>query len=245
MMPNQTIVYGDSFSNYKYISDLSPISQNQMWFNYVATGKIIDRTKPGQSPFTMFLQATHDVISHKEPTRLILALGACTRLPTYIDGWYKDEQLKDIDPTTPLPDPARPTNLTDCEPYFNHAEVNKHNMDQLHPTLLWATIYKEIINLSQLCQTHQHQLIIVHMNADSKNGWIHKKHPLIKPLCECAENLPNYFTEQESCKAVCEQANIKPLDFNVYKWNGHHGLEAQQFFGRYISNKTVEKQLWN
>ena len=83
------------------------------------------------------------------------------------------------------------------------------------------------------------------MNTDPKNNWIHKKHPLIKPLCEHAERLPSYFNEQDSCKTVCEQASIKPLDFNLYEWDGHHGLEAQQLFGRYISNKAIEKQLWN
>ena len=57
-MPLKTIVYGDSFSNHEYINSLAPINREDMWYMKIAMGDVVDRTRPGKSPFTMFLQAT-------------------------------------------------------------------------------------------------------------------------------------------------------------------------------------------
>ena len=241
-MIEKTFVYGDSFSNYKFANSLdASIQRKDMWYNHISVGDVIDRTKPGKSPYTMFLQATHDAITNTDPVRMIVALGACQRLTTYTDGWYEEETLKDVDPNTPLPDPARRTTLTDCEPHLDRAEVNKQNMAQFHPTLLWASIYKHTLDLALRCDTQGHQLIILHMNTTPDNTWINRSHPLIAPLCERAEALPNYITEHESCNHLCRQQGIRPMDYDTYGWHGHHGHDGHRYFGTYIA----EKRPWN
>ena len=241
-MIEKTFVYGDSFSNYEYTKILEPsLKSTDMWYNHIAKGDVIDRTKPGKSPHTMFLQATHDAITHADPVRMIVALGACQRLTVYTDGWNEEETLKDVDPDTPLPNPARRTTLDDCEPFLDRAERNMQNMAQFHPTLIWANIYKDILDLALRCDSQAHELLILHMNTTPDNTWINKSHPLVAPLCERAEALPNYMTEQESCNLFCQRHDIRPVDYEQYGWQGHHGVEGQHCFGTHIAGK----QPWN
>ena len=240
-MVEKTFVYGDSFSSVQFISTLCGITQQQMWYHDLVEGELVDRTKPGKSPHTMFLQATHDAITHDHPVRMIVALGACQRLTVYNDGWNEEETLKDVDPNTPLPDPARRTTLEDCEQFLVRAEVNMHNIGQFHPTLIWANIYKDILDLALRCDSKAHELLILHMNTTPDNTWINKAHPLIAPLCEQAEALPNYITEHESCNLICQRQGIRPMDHAQYGWQGHHGPEGQRIFGTYVA----EKQPWN
>ena len=211
----------------------------------IAMGDVVDRTRPGKSPFTMFLQATHDALTEKSPVRMIVALGACQRLPIYTDGWYADEKLKPCDPNTPLPSPARPTTMDDCEQYIDRAEVSRENILQFHPTLLWASIFKGISDLALRCENNGHQLLILHMNTCPDSVWINKSHPLIKPLCDYAENLINYLSEHESCKLLCEEQGIRPLDHDQWSWSGHHGLKGQLFFGEHVRKKVMELNIWN
>jgi len=241
VMIEKTFVYGDSFSSVQFISTLCDITQQQMWYHAFVEGELVDRTKPGKSPHTMFLQATHDAITHAHPVRMIVALGACQRLTAYTDGWNEEETLKDVDPNTPLPSEPRRTTLTDCERYFDRVIMSKQNMDQFHPTLIWANIYKHILDLALRCDSQAHELLILHMNTTPDNTWIHKSHPLIAPLCERAEALPNYMTELESCNLVCQRQGIRPMDYEQYGWQGHHGPEGQTSFGTYMA----EKQPWN
>lgn len=241
-MIEKTFVYGDSFSNYEYTKNLEPsLQRTDMWYNHIAKGDVIDRTKPGKSPHTMFLQATHDAITHADPVRMIVALGACQRLTVYTDGWHEEETLKDVDPDTPLPNPPRRTTLDDCEPFLDRAEMNMQNMAQFHPTLIWANIYKDILDLALRCGSQAHELLILHMNTTPDNTWINKSHPLVAPLCERAEALPNYMTEQESCNLICQRHDIRPVDYEQYGWQGHHGVEGQHCFGTHIAGK----QPWN
>jgi len=241
VMIEKSFVYGDSFSSVQFISTLCDITQQQMWYHAFVEGELVDRTKPGKSPHTMFLQATHDAITHAHPVRMIVALGACQRLTAYTDGWNEEETLKDVDPNTPLPSEPRRTTLTDCERYFDRVIMSKQNMDQFHPTLIWANIYKHILDLALRCDSQAHELLILHMNTTPDNTWIHKSHPLIAPLCERAEALPNYMTELESCNLVCQRQGIRPMDYEQYGWQGHHGPEGQTSFGTYMA----EKQPWN
>ena len=224
---------------------MSSIRPEQMWYAPFIQGEMVDRTKPGQSPFTMFLQATHDAITEQEPVRIIVALGACERLPVYTDGWFDDEKLKDIDPSTPFPHKPRRTTLTDCGQYFDRALINKHTTEQFHPTMLWANIYKNIIDLHTRCGQEGHQLMIVHMNAAQDDVWINKSHPLVRPLCERAESFDNYFTEDESCRLLCEAAGIEPIDSDLYGRHGHHGPEGQQHFSKHMQARVQETAIWN
>ena len=240
-MVEKTFVYGDSFSSVHYISTLCGITQQQMWYHDLVEGELVDRTKVGKSPHTMFLQATHDAITHDHPVRMIVALGACQRLTVYTDGWNGEETLKDVDPNTPLPDPARRTTLEDCERFLDRAEANMHNIEQFHPTLIWANIYKDILDLALRCDSKAHELLILHMSTTPDNTWINKAHPLIAPLCEQAEALPNYITEHDSCNLICQRQGIRPVDHAQYGWQGHHGPEGQKIFGTYVA----EKQPWN
>tara|TARA_A100001015_G_scaffold201718_1_gene225218 strand:- start:1725 stop:2444 length:720 start_codon:yes stop_codon:yes gene_type:complete len=230
-----TVIYGDSFSNLEIVRDLCgrQTDRTDMWYHGFCTGDLIDRTTPRKTPGTMFLQATHDALTRKTPTRLIVALGVCERLPAYTDGWYGEEVINEDN------------NMDDCEPYFTETEVNRSNMAQLHPTLMWTQIYKEIVQLSLLCDTHRHQLMITHMNTDAVGQYINKRHPLIRPLCQLAESLPCYFNEQHSCKTVCQEAGVKPLDYAQYGWDGHHGPEGQRIFAEHMATLAKEAQLWN
>ena len=244
-MVEKTFIYGDSFSNLECLRTMSDIVQEQMWYAPFVQGRLIDRTKPGKSPLTMFLQATHDALTEQRPVRMIVALGACVRLPVYTDGWYDEERLGVVDPTTPWPSPARKTTLTDCEPYFDRVGINRQNTQQFHPTMLWANIYKNISDLHTRCDVDGHQLMVLHMNTTPDNTWINKQHPLVRPLCEHAESLDNYITEKHSCNQLCRQQKIQPLDYHTYGWDGHHGPEGQQHFGARVSAIVAERRVWN
>ena len=244
-LTEKTIIYGDSFSSLDYIRTLCDIHRGQMWYAPLVCGELTDRTRAGKSPFTMFLQATHDAITEASPVRMIVALGACHRLPTYTDGWYGEEQLKPVDPNTPLPDPARPTTLSDCEKYLDRASMTKDNLPQFHPTLMWAMIYKGIVDLGLRCAEHGHQLLVLHMNTTPTTPWINKTHHLIAPLCQRAESMQNYIMEVDSCCHICQQSDVRPLDYDSYNWQGHHGPEGQAIFGKHIKKLIAQRQLWN
>ena len=244
-MIEKTFVYGDSFSNLALLTELSDIKQEQMWYTPFIEGELVDRTRPGKSPFTMFLQATHDAVTEGKTVRMIVALGSCARLPVYTDGWFDEEKLRDIDPNTPWPSEPQRTTLTDCEKYFDRVVLSKQNMHQFHPTMLWANLYKNILDLDTRCKDEGHQLMVVHMNTTEDAVWVNKRHPLVRPLCERAESLPNYFNESESCCRLCEIAGIHPLDHHKYGWQGHHGVEGQQHFSQHMQARIRETAIWN
>lgn len=244
-MIEKTFVYGDSFSDHEFINSLANIKHDEMWYAQFVEGDLTARTRSGKCPQTMFLQATHDAIIEQKPVRMIVALGVCERLTVYTDGWYDKESLKEHDPTTPLPMPARRTTLTDCEQYFAQAAPNRHNTQQFHPTLIWANIFKGILDLHLLCKSRGHQLLLLHMNATPDSVWINKRHPLIRPLCEHAESLHNYLGEQHSCHELCRQQQIRPLDYDKYGWQGHHGREGQRHFTAEVRSMLAERNIWN
>ena len=243
-MVEKTFVYGDSFSSVQFISTLCDITHQQMWYHDFVAGELVDRTKVGKSPATMFLQATHDAITEKKPVRIIVALGACGRVPIYTDGWYEEEQLSWQDPATPWPDKPRETTMTDCEQYFASASLDRIDPQQLHPSLMWSQIYKGITDLALRCVQQQHQLLVLHMNA-SANDRIKKRHPLIAPLCQQAESLDCYIDESHSCMTVCEDKAIRSMDHDRYDVHGHHGPEGQAEFARHVGKIVEERRLWN
>ena len=243
-MVEKTFVYGDSFSSVQFISTLCDITQQQMWYHGLVEGELVDRTKAGKSPATMFLQATHDIVTATRPVRILVALGVCGRVPIYTDGWYHEEQLSWQDPNTPWPDKLRETTLTDCEQYFESASPDRIDPQQLHPSLMWSQIYKGITDLAVRCGQQQHQLLVLHMNASAIDR-IKKRHPLIAPLCLQAESLECYINEWQSCRTVCEEQGIMAEDADRYGADGHHGPEGQRAFGQQVKGIVEARRLWN
>ena len=225
----RTIVYGDSFS----FPGTCNTSADDMWYTHVfaPTQEILNRAKPLNNTETMFLQATHDCVTHKEPAQLVIALGPLQRLPTYTDGWYDKETLKPVD------EEGHNTDLSHCQQHFNSfvwrdAEEGK-NLDLFHPTYLWARLYSNIITLDALCRQLGHRLLVLHMSVHDRD--FNTDHPLIRPLGERVSDL-DYIGETHSCTSVCRQANIKPWDYDKYGWIGHHSADGQRHFGLHIKN---------
>ena len=243
-MIEKTFVYGASSSSLQFMSTLCDITQQQMWYHDFVEGVLVDRTKAGKSPSTMFLQATHDIVTSTQPVRILVALGTCYRVPIYTDGWHEKEQLTWQDPTTPWYYPPRETTLGDCEQYLDSARLDGIDPQQLHPTLVWAQIYKGITDLAVRCGQQQHQLLVVHMIACA-NDKVKKEHPLIAPLCRQAESLDCYINEVHSCRTVCESKGIRSMDHDQYGVQGHHGPEGQAEFARHVGKIIEERQLWN
>jgi hypothetical protein len=230
----ETIIYGDSFSN----SDACRCTAEQMWFAQVFddTNNITDRTKSQNNVDTMFLQATHDCVTHSAPTRMVIALGPLQRLGMYTDGWYESERLLALDGD------GRPHDLADCQQYFSSFtvdHVNRHTQNLFHPTYLWAKLYSDILRLDALCARSGHRLLVLHMSVTKRP--YNTGHPLVAPL-ERAMDRARYINEEHSCTRVCEQAGIRPWDYDRYGWIGHHSAEGQAHFGRHIRSIL---QSWN
>ena len=217
-----------------------------MWYRYVFSQykdeQFINRTKPSNSVGTMFLQAGHDCLTNIVPIMIIVALGPLQRLPMYTDGWYGQETLTDVDVVTAkerYPLPPRPTDLGDCQQYFERydvKDVTKKSINLFHPTLLWANLYDQVVKLDALTRARNHKMMIVHMCHNEKEYNIN--HPLVRPL-ELAAVRCNYINEENSCSLICKRAGIQPHDFNEWGYFGHHSAEGQRHFGKHI------KQLWN
>ncbi len=241
-MFDKIIIYGDSFSN----PACCLTDDREMWYRYVfpeyPDNKFINRTKSGNSPGAMFLQAGHDCLTNRDPIMMVIALGPLRRLPTYTDGWYGDEKLKDINLDTAaerFPLPPRSTDLQDCLQYFDRYSSQRSTadtMDLFHPTLLWSTMYDNVIKLNALAEKYNHDTLVLHMSHTHKEYT--QRHPLVSIFENGASRL-DYINEEHSCTNVCKKAKIKPWDFDKYEFHGHHSKEGQEYFGKYI------KKLWN
>lgn len=233
----RTILYGDSYS----FPEACNTDNNDMWYAHVfnSAQEILNRAKPWNNPETMFLQATHDCVTHKEPTQFVVALGPLQRLPTYEDGWYDEETLRANDEV------GHRTDLSHCQQYFGsfvwrNAQEAKH-LALFHPTLTWARLYSKIITLDALCRSAGHRLLVLHMSVYQKD--YNELHPLISPLSDRVSDL-DYIDETHSCNSVCMEAKIKPWDYDKYGWMGHHSAEGQKHFGLHIKNILGTTQ-WN
>ena len=181
----------------------------------------------------MFLQATHDCVTHNEPTRMVIALGPLERLPMYTDLWHEEEVLKPVDAN------GQPCNLSDCHEYFRSFtldDINRKTQNLFHPTYLWAKLYSDVLKLDTLCRGLGHQLLVLHMSVIKIP--YHVGHPLVDPL-ERAIASVRYISEHNSCTNLCWQAGIKPWDYDRYGWIGHHSAEGQRHFGEQIRNITA------
>lgn len=246
-MAKKVIIYGDSFSTPTYCNTVC----ESMWYRHVVVDNetnFVLRARPGNSTGHMFLEASHDCITNTHPITMIVGIGVLQRLPTYTDGWHDESVLTDIDLTiNPWPDPPRKTDLTDCLKYMDSYRADcvddnrRHGriiVDLFHPTLLWANLYKDIIGLNCLAKKHGHRLLIVHMSHYETEYFCN--HPLTKPL-EIAAQQCDYFPPIHSCNQVCHDAGIKPWDYEKYGRHGHHSVQGQQYFGKYIKDLLQKK----
>jgi hypothetical protein len=249
-MTTKIVIYGDSFST---PANCNTVCES-MWYRHIFVdnekNEFVSRARAGNSTGHMFLEASHDCITNTQPITMIIGLGPLTRLPTYTDGWHDESALTDIDTSNNTwPAPPRRTDLSDCLKYMDSYSADQIDSDRLagrivvdlfHPTLLWANLYKNIISLSCLAKKNSHKLLIVHMHHVTTEYF--PNHPLMKPLEQSAQQCA-YFGPTYSCHKVCKEAGIKPWDYDLYGQHGHHSVEGQQYFGKYIKDLLQKKTL--
>jgi len=222
----KTFVYGDSFNN----ANFCKCSHDQMWYAPLVQGELIDRTREGASTEEMFLLATNDAVNHSG-ARFILATGVLySRLMLYTDQLYDNEQV-------------RAGTLTDCMPYLSTQELEKTlHTGIFHHTLVWAKYLSHTVTLHSLMQSQSHQWFMVHMHTD-RNEYQSPANPLVLPLLKHTATMPNYLDHTHSCMNVCQDAGIRPWDYDQYSWSGHHSVEGQQHFGAYAQKMFQDRGL--
>jgi len=218
---SKIIIYGDSFSNYRSCN----ATQEQMWYRNVLQHfketPVIYRTRDSKSPDQMFLEAANDSVSNRDKILCIIAIGVFNRVSTYSSNGGEKT-------------------LEDCEKYFARLDVSKETMDLFHPALVWSKLYWQIASTAALIKQQGHDCVFLHMTADA-GVIIEQSHPLVKIMKEKVENSDFYISETHSAKTVCEQAEIKPVDFDLYQWHGHHGPRGQRYFGEHIEKHIMER----
>ena len=245
-MPKKIFVYGDSFTTPKNCRTAC----EHMWYRYISdenrTADVFNRARAGNNTAHMFLEATHDCLTNERPVDLLIGLGPLQRLPKYTDGWYHEESLRPTADTTLEHCLEHMRSQTPGELELENRQRARTMVDVLfemyHPTLLWATLYKNIISLHRLAQHHGHRLLVVHMHHIEFEH--NRHHTLTKPLEEGA-GLCNYIDQQDSCHAVCARAGIRPHDHDKYGACGHHSTEGQTLFGKHIRRLLEQSTSWN
>ena len=245
-MARKIIVYGDSFST----PEQCDTTCDNMWYRHVVEGNgeamVLNRARPGNNSRHMFLEATHDCLTHKDPVDLMIGLGPLQRLPKYTDGWYDHESMRHTPETT----------LAECTPYLashtpNELELSNRArartmtdalMEMYHPTLLWANLYKDVIGLHTLAQGRGHRLLVVHMHHHEFEH--NRHHTLTRPLEQEAAQC-HYMDQTHSCHAVCKRAGILPWDHAQFDEWGHHSAEGQRHFGLHVRALLAESTTWN
>ena len=226
------IIYGDSFSTPSWCVS----TPEQMWFRHAWPNDTVvaNRSRAGNSVQAMFLEASHDAITRSEPTNFVIALGPLARLPKYLDGWYDREKL-----TENRPEDGGPATLADASARLNslrwqdiNPSVHSDLTDLFHPTLLWSTLFKDVLCLEALCHDRGHHLLVLHMHHRDQEYY--ERHVLLAPLLRAVQQSGSYLHTEHSCSGVCHRAGIRPHDHDKYGVSGHHGPEGQRHFGLYI-----------
>jgi len=224
---SKIIIYGDSFSNHRGCA----ATLEQMWYantlRHFPDATVIYRTQDSKSPDQMFLEAANDAVSNKDKILCMIAIGVFNRVSVYRGNG--DEKT-----------------LDDCEKCFARLDISRETVDLFHPALVWGKLYWQIGSTAALIKQHGHDCIFLHMTADPA---VIKEHtnPMVRVMKERVETSNFYISETHSAKHVCEQAQIKPADFALYQWHGHHGPEGQKYFGDYIEKHIMERlqSQWN
>lgn len=220
-MYSKIIIYGDSFSNHRGCV----ATREQMWYANILrrfpNAAAIYRTVDSKSPDQMCLEAATDAVSNRDKILCVVAIGVFNRVSVYRgDG---NERT-----------------LDDCEKYFARLDISRETADLFHPALIWSKLYWQILSTAALIKQRGHDCIFLHMTADPA---VIKEHdnPMVRVMKEQAETSNFYISETHSAKHVCEQARIKPVDFDQYQWHGHHGPQGQKYFGDYIEKHIMER----
>ena len=218
----KTFVYGDSFSNH----EICKCPQDRMWYSRFVEGELIDRTRAGASTQEMFLLAATDALTHTGERFLFGAGVLYGRLPIYSDGVYTDEKI------------GAAHSLEECLPYVETQKFEpRFSVAMFHHTWVWATFYTQVAAMSALLQSRGHEWLLTHMSTP-KDEHFNPQHPLIKNSHEHVNAMKNYVDHANSCQQVCMEWGIRPLDWQTYGRHGHHTMEGQQFFGKWIKRIT-------
>jgi hypothetical protein len=222
----KTFVYGDSFSNAEWCK----CTTDKMWYAPLVSGELVDRTREGASTEEMFLLAVNDAVTNSN-ARFILATGMMySRLMLYKDRLYDNEQIRD-------------GSLTDCLPYFDTQRLDKNlHVGIFHHTLVWAKYLTNIVTFKSLMDSRSHEWLAVHMHTDKKD-YQSPLNPMILPLLKTTANMVNYVDQRHSCYSVCQQAEIKPWDYDQHGYNGHHSAEGQQYFSKHVLKVLQERNI--
>lgn len=226
-MYSKIIIYGDSFSNHRGCG----ATREQMWYQDVLRHfketPVAYRTRDSKSPDQMFLEAANDAVSSRDKILCIIAIGVFNRVSTYRSA-------------------GEEKTLEDCEKYFARLDISRETVDLFHPALVWSKLYWQVASTAALIKQQGHDCVFLHMTADP-GVIMEQSHPMVKTMREKVESSNFYISEAHSAKTVCEQAGIKPIDFDLYQWHGHHGPAGQKHFGEYIEKHIMEKlqNQWN
>jgi hypothetical protein len=82
------------------------------------------------------------------------------------------------------------------------------------------------------------------MHCD-RDEWQSPYHPMVKPLLQRINGIPNYIGHEHSCYSLCKEHDVRAVDWQEYGPAGHQGPEGQRLFGNYIKQISDERKIWN
>jgi hypothetical protein len=81
------------------------------------------------------------------------------------------------------------------------------------------------------------------MHCD-RDEWQSPYHPMVKPLLQRINGIPNYIGHEHSCYGLCKEHGVRAVDWQEYGAAGHQGPEGQRLFGNYIKNISDERKVF-
>ena len=228
----KTYVYGDSFSN----AVKCECEPDEMWYAPFVQGTLVDRTRVGSSTDEAFLRMHHDIICDPG-ARFLLGTGSIySRLTKYTDELFENETVREHH------------TFEDCLDFFDtvylHGDGGKvMHPDIFHHTLVWTRYLTQIILTASLLPPTS-SWMVVHMHCD-RDEWQSPHHPMVKPLLQRINGIPNYIGHEHSCYGLCKEHGVRAVDWQEYGAAGHQGPEGQQLFGNYIKKISHERKIWN
>ena len=154
-----------------------------------------------------------------------------SRLTTYTDGLYENEQIRAHHP------------VEDCLKYFKtHTLEMGDNPDMFHHTLVWTRYLTQIILTDLLLPAGSWMAVQMHC---TREDWQSPNHPMVKHLLDRVNGIPNYIDQDHSCNSLCNDWGILPHDWQIHSRHGHQGAEGQGRFREHIAAIAEERNLWN
>ena len=233
-MPN-VLILGDSFSH----APMCRCTHDQMWWSYLIKDihprSILDYTRTGASMEEINIKLCQQ-LSTQSVDRVIIGLPVLDRRVLLTIPWEdSDGQFS--------------KSLSEYYKRFstiNALDVPDKIIHFLHPLLILANAMSNTISMINLCKQKNIQCFVANMTWDFYyyNGIDPKNNTFTKDLFRELHEYKNFLPHDQSCKNLCETHNIKPHDFNRYKWAGHHSAEGQKFFGEYVYNYCKENNIF-